>query len=117
MSWRLGAFDLPAPSKKVVELNIQSATHRTLNGSNTRDYIGNEKKIIVCEWDFISRVDYDRIATVRNSQINSGIDPLLIIHEDGFEFNGTVIVDLPEINFNLPNHYNYRNIKIAFIER
>ena len=114
--WSLGNLEIPAPHKKKVKLDIQNQTNRSLNGAFSRDYIGNEKKVIVCEYEHISLADYSIIAARRQQQIETGLAVELTINEDGFQFNGNVIIELPEINFHIPNHYRYRNITITFIE-
>lgn len=114
--WKLAGIDIPAPHKKTVKLSIQSSQHRTLSGRFTRDYIGTENKVIECEWDHIAKADFDHIATIRQAQIEYGVNPELRINKDGFDFVGNVIIEMPEINFHIPNHYRYRNIKITFYE-
>lgn len=114
--WRLGGLDISPPNKKRVKLAIQSNQVQALSGGFSRDYIGTERKVIDCEYEHMSVRDYDTIYGRRQQQIDSGLPVNLFINEDGFQFNANVIIELPEINFHIPNHYRYRNVKITFIE-
>lgn len=114
--WKLQGQEISPPNKKRVRLAIQHYQFQLINGAFSRDYVGQERKVIECEYEHISAADYAIIANRRQQQIDTGLAVNLLINEDGFQFNGNVIIDLPEINFHLPNHYRYRNIKVTFYQ-
>jgi hypothetical protein len=108
--WQINGHPIQAPSKKKKVLDIASQTHKTLDGSYSRDYIGNEKMVLQCEWENISLADYQVLSDARDRQINSGLAVRLTISETGFTYNAMTILHLPDIDFHLPNHYSYRHL-------
>lgn len=116
MSWTLNGADIPAPQKKSITNDIQEVIHRKLDGSYSRDFIGSEKKKIECEWSFISEEDYNVIKEAYEDQRDNGASYTLIISETEYSFSGAVLIRVSNLGFPLANHYNYRNLKVTFIE-
>lgn len=114
VGWTLNGILIPAPTGKVFNFNIQKVDHRTLDGGNTRDYIGAEKKVINCAWDNISSDYFQILVDAYQAQLASSDPILLVIADLGLSLN--VILDLPGYELTLPNHYNYRKISATFIE-
>lgn len=114
MAWKLNGVEIPAPQKKVIKHSIQKVTHRTIDGGHSRDYVGDEKKVIVCEYEAISIGDYNLIIAKYVAQRDSGTTVTLVIDELGYSFN--VIIDVEEFELDIPNHYDYRQLKVSFIQ-
>lgn len=114
MAWSINGNTIQAPANKTIKHDIQEATRRTLDGSYTRDYIGSEKKVFICEYPTISKVEYDWIRGFYENQRDNGTTMTLVIDE--ISFNAPVIIDLEEYDLPIPNHYNWRALKLTFIE-
>ena len=114
MAWKLQGRTIPAPSKKEVKLDIQQSTHRTLDGGYSRDYIGSEKKVFICEWENILKTDFDWIYQQYSEQRDAGTAKNLTIDE--LSFNANVIIDMTNYSLEIPNHYNWRSLAVTFIE-
>ena len=114
MSWYLNEVEIQAPDKKSVDKSIQSVKHRTLDGGMARDLIGHEKLVISCSWDNISQAEWDKILAKYNAQRDSN-DTINLVVSD-LDFDAPVIIELGDLNYNLPNHYNYRSVSIIFYE-
>lgn len=116
MSWNLAGVAIQAPQKKSVKNDVQEVVHRTLNGTYSRDFIGTAKKVIECEYSPISETEYQKLLTAYEDQRDNGTTKNLFISEDGFDFSANVLIRIDTLDFNLPNHYNYRNVKVTFTE-
>lgn len=114
MAWKINGNPILAPRNKTAKHDVQEATRRTLNGSYTRDYIGEEKKVFICEYPTITKAAYDYIRAFYEDQRDNGTTMTLVIDE--LDFNAPVIIDLEEFDLPIPNHYNWRALKITFIE-
>lgn len=114
MAWRLGGSTIPAPQKKNIQHNVQKVTHRSISGAFSRDYVGTEKKVIACEYTDISIGDYNTIIAHYVAQRDSGTSKTLVIDELGFSF--PVIIDVEDFELHIAGHYDYRNLRINFLE-
>jgi hypothetical protein len=114
--WTLNGTEIPAPNSKPITRNVQEVTHRTLNGSFSRDFVGDEKIIIEAEYEHISASDYNVLNTIYEDQRDNGTEVTLVINDTDFSFNAPVLIKIDEIDFDLPNHYNYRKCRITFTE-
>ena len=116
VGWLLQGNPIPAPSKTQIKNDVQKVTRRVLDGSYSRDYIGSEKKVFECEYDFISAADYDFIKGQYDEQRLYGTAKTLAITKTGLTFSGSVIIDFQDMGLPIPNHYNYRSVKINYYE-
>lgn len=116
MAWTLNSNSITAPDEKTVERNSQSVVHRAIDGSHSRDFVGDEKKIITGRWNFLSQVNFDVIKTAYEAQRDSGTSINLTISDANFSFNANVLIELSAETYPLPNYYGYRNITVKFIE-
>lgn len=114
MAWKLNGTTIPSPDKKVIKHDIQKVTHRTIDGGYSRDYVGDEKKVIICDYDAITIGDYNIIIAKYVAQRDSGTTTTLVIEELGYNF--PVILDIQEFELDIPNHYDYRTLKLTFLE-
>ena len=114
--WTLNGSTISTPHKKNITNDIQEVLHRKLDGSYSRDFVGSEKKKIDCEWTFISETDYNRIKDAYEDQRDNGGVYTLAISETEYSFSGIILIRISGIDFPLPNHYNYRHLKVTFIE-
>lgn len=116
MSWTLAGDTIPAPSGKSITRKPISITNRTLSGSFSRDYIGTEKKIIECSYDFIQASDIALIIAHYEDQRDNSTSKALVISTDSLSFSGNVLIDIAPVTFPAPNLYSWQRVKVTFTE-
>lgn len=114
MAWALEGNPISAPTKKTFKPSTQQVTRRPLSGAFTRDYIGDEKMIIDCEWENISKTEYDFIKNQYDEQRLYGTNKSLAISD--ISFSADVIIDMQDHDLPYSNHYDWRKLKIVFYE-
>lgn len=116
MSWTLGGTSIPAPAGKTFNRKPISVTNRTLSGGFTRDYIGTEKKIIECDYEFIEKADFDAIIGHYEDQRDNGTSKTLLINENGLQFNAPVLIDIGAATFPVSNLYSWQRLRVTYTE-
>lgn len=116
MSWTLAGDTIPAPHNKSFRRNAVSVTNRTLAGGFKRDYVGDEKKVIDCDYEFLEQSDIETIIAHYEDQRDNGTSKTLVIDETGLSFNAPVLIDVNPATFPVPNLYSWQRIKITFTE-
>lgn len=114
MSWILGGNLIPDPKTKNITRDIQTVTHRKLNGGYTRDFIGSEKILVEAEYQNIRTVDMDVILGHYIDQRDNGSPKTLAIDDIGF--SGSVIIELAPETYSIEACYNLRKINVTFRE-
>lgn len=113
-NWILNGSEIPAPHKKEIGDDVLAITHKTLSGSNTRDFIGTGKKIIMAQYSPISSDDFSVIKTAYELQRDSGVSINLTVGDFSFNANVHIILDIQ--GYPYPNNYSYIDVKVTFLE-
>lgn len=116
MAWTLAGDSIPAPHNKSFRRNAVSVTNRTLSGGFKRDYVGDEKKVLDCEYEFIEKTDLDTIVSHYEDQRDNGTSKTLTINEDGLTFSAPVLIDINPATFPVSNLYSWQGVKVTFTE-
>jgi len=72
MSFLLDSTSIREPNQLIESNNTQFAQHRALNGTISRDYFGDNKKVWTLIYTNAKKADYDTINTIYASYIDTG---------------------------------------------
>lgn len=100
MSYSLGGSTIKSPNSIKETNSTQVAQNRTLDGTVSRDYFGDNKRIWVLEYQNTSKTAYDTIKTVYDSYLSTATAVAFISTETNYTIASTnVHVDLLERGF------------------
>ena len=94
MSFTLAGSAIPTPSKKTESSDAIVVNHKCIDGTNTRDFVGTEKRIFECEWANIEYSDFQTIKNAYEDQRDNGTAKNLTISETGLSFNANVLITI-----------------------
>jgi hypothetical protein len=114
--WVLAGDPILEPLKKTVTRSAMAVTNRTLSGSNRRDFIGSEKKIITIQYEYATQAELDVIFTHWEDQQQNGTSKLLTVTKTGFTFSGNVLIDISTIDMPARLTYDYQAVTVTFTE-
>ena len=90
------------PSQFTETNNTQVAQNRTLDGTYTRDYFGNNKRIWVLNFTTVKKSDYDVIKAIYDSYLSTGIAKTWEVTETNYTISEVnVHIDLQERGFTI----------------
>lgn len=105
-----------APHRKGIRETYREVVHQTLSARYSRDFIGEKKKVLSCEWAPALEEEFNTIMAAYDAQ-RTGSNVLLVVDEDGFYFSGNVIISITdEYIFSAKNIYDLRNFRVVFYE-
>lgn len=102
MSYLLDATEIRAPHSFDEVNNTQHAQNRTLDGSISRDYFGDNKRVWVLDYKNTKKTDYDEIKTIYDSYLSTGTAKAWEVTETNYTISSTTVhVDLKERGFSV----------------
>lgn len=102
MSYLLDAQAIKNPQAISESNNTQSAQHRTLDGTISRDYFGNNKRVWTLEYRNTQKTEYDTIYAIYASYLSTGNTKSWQITETNYTISLTnVHIDLVERGFSV----------------
>lgn len=102
MAYLLAAQTIRRPNEFVEERGTLFAEHRTLDGSITRDYFGDEKRVWALDYQNVNATDYDTIKTIYSNYLSSAEPVSFEVTESNYTVNSTTVhVDLNERGFSV----------------
>lgn len=102
MAYVLNSTTIRRPSQFTESNNSQSAQNRTLDGSITRDYFGDNKRVWTLDFENVKKTDYDTIKTIYDSYLSTGSTKTWEVTETNYTISSTnVHIDLVERGFSI----------------
>lgn len=103
MSYSLNSTTIRRPTRMREDNSTQYAANRTLGGSNTRDYFGNNKRVWTLEFDNLNATDYTTINTLYQAFLTTKAVVPFQISEGNYALGPVnVQVDFLTRSFNIP---------------
>lgn len=103
MPYSINSTTVRAPTRMHESNDTQFAANRTLGGTNTRDYFGNNKRVWTMEYDNLNSTDYITIRTIYQNYLSTKTAVPLVITEGLYAVSSTnVHVDFQSRNFTIP---------------
>lgn len=102
MAYVLSSTTIRRPSQFTETNNTQVAQNRTLSGSVTRDYFGDNKRVWVLDFTNVNKTDYDTIKTIYDSYLSTGATKTWEVTETNYTISSVnVHIDLLERGFSI----------------
>lgn len=102
MSYLLDSTTIRRPSSLEEVNSTQMAQHRTLDGTVSRDYFGDNKRVWRLAYRNVSPTDYSTISAIYQDYLSSGSTKTWEITETNYDVNQTnVHIDLQQRGFSV----------------
>jgi hypothetical protein len=102
MGYVLDGTPIRAPHQFSESNSTQSAQNRTLDGSVSRDYFGNNKRIWQLEYRNTKKTDYDTVKAIYDSYLSTTTAKTWSTTETNYAVASTTVhVDLQERGFSI----------------
>lgn len=118
MAYILDGTTIKAPQEIQETNSTQMAQHRTLNGTISRDYYGNNKRMWVLKYRNIKKTDYDTLKTIYDSYLLLGAAKTWSVTETNYTISSTSVhVDLLERGFTVRGTSYISDVDLILTER
>jgi len=102
MSYTLGGSTIKAPNSIKETNSTQVAQNRTLDGTVSRDYFGDNKRVWILDYRNTNKTQYDIIKTIYDSYLSTATAKAFVSTETNYTIASTnVHVDLLERGFSV----------------
>lgn len=102
MSYLLDSTTIRAPHTFTESNSTQMAQHRTLDGSVSRDYLGDNKRVWVLDYNNTNKTDYDVIKAIYDSYLTNATAKTWQVTETNYTIAQTSVhIDLVQRGFNI----------------
>jgi len=100
VSYLLAGSTIKAPDSIKESNSTQVAQNRTLDGTVSRDYFGDNKRVWVLDYKNTNKTQYDIIKTIYNTYLSSATAQTWEVTETNYTISSTnVHIDLQERGF------------------
>lgn len=102
MSYLLDGSTIRSPQSFSESNNTQVAQNRTLDGSVSRDYFGDNKRVWTLEYSNTNKTAYDVIKAIYDSYLSTGTAKSWQVTETNYTISATTVhVDLVDRGFSI----------------
>jgi hypothetical protein len=102
MAYILDGSTIRSPNSIKESNSTQVAQHRTLDGSVSRDYFGDNKRVWVLDYQNVQKVSYDAIKTIYDAYLATATAQTWEITETNYTISQTSVhIDLLERGFSV----------------
>jgi len=102
VSYLLAGGTIRSPHKFDESNSTQFAQNRTLDGTKSRDYFGDNKRVWTLDYQNTNKTDYDTIKAIYDSYLMTGNTKTWQVTETNYTISSTnVHVDLIERGFSI----------------
>jgi len=102
MSYLLDGTTIRSPQSFSESNNTQVAQNRTLDGSVSRDYFGDNKRVWTLDYSNTNKTAYDVIKAIYDSYLSTGTAKSWQVTETNYTISATTVhVDLVERGFSI----------------
>lgn len=102
MAYILDSTTIRRPNQIQENNNTQVAQNRSLDGTITRDYFGNNKRVWTLDFTNVQKASYDAIKTVYDSYLSTGATKTWEVTETNYTISSVnVHIDLLERGFSI----------------
>lgn len=117
MAYLLSSTTIRRPTELDENNSTQMAQNRTLDGSVTRDYFGDNKRVWTLNYENVNATDYSTIRTIYDTYLSSGTPVTWEVTETNYTISSTnVHVDLQERGFRVKGTDYLSNFTLILTE-
>jgi hypothetical protein len=117
MSYILNGSTIHRPKRMNVSNSTQFAANRTLNGTNTRDYFGSNKRVWTLEYENLNTTDFGVIDGLYQAFLSTRTVVPFQVSEGNYTVSSTnVQVDLLTRDFSVPGSSYISNCTLILTE-
>lgn len=117
MSYLLNGTEIRRPSSISVGNSTQYAQHRTLDGTISRDYMGNNKRTWILEYENVNVTDFNTINTLYSTYLSNTTPQTWEITETNYTVSSTnVHLNLDERSFGVKGESYISDFRLTLVE-
>lgn len=95
----LGGTNIKRPTDIVESNSTIYVQQRTLDGQFNRDFFGDNKRVWVLSYDYLTKDDYDTIKAIHTTHLSTSSGVSFSINDTNYTVSATVLVDINEREF------------------